>query len=63
MHKLPSHIASFSFVFVSAGGIAAYNMGDGNVHSYDNVDEKTTGKDYSNDVVARAQWYKRNGRF
>ncbi|XP_032418901.1 lysozyme g-like isoform X1 [Xiphophorus hellerii] len=43
------------------GGIAAYNMGDGNVHSYENVDEKTTGKDYSNDVVARAKWYKRNG--
>ncbi|KAG7487038.1 g-type lysozyme [Solea senegalensis] len=43
------------------GAIAAYNMGDGNVHSYDKVDEKTTGKDYSNDVVARAQWYKDNG--
>ncbi|PWA32726.1 hypothetical protein CCH79_00012506, partial [Gambusia affinis] len=43
------------------GGIAAYNMGDGNVHSYENVDENTTGKDYSNDVVARAKWYKRNG--
>lgn len=49
-----------TFLF-SAGGIAAYNMGDGNVHSYENVDEKTTGKDYSNDVVARAKWYKRNG--
>jgi len=44
---------------VSAGGLAAYNMGDGNVHSYENVDENTTGEDYSNDVVARAQWYKR----
>lgn len=43
------------------GGIAAYNMGDGNVHSYENVDSHTTGKDYSNDVVARAQWYKING--
>ncbi|XP_074545602.1 lysozyme g-like isoform X4 [Halichoeres trimaculatus] len=42
------------------GGIAAYNMGDGNVHSYEGVDERTTGKDYSNDVVARAQWYKNN---
>ncbi|KAM6942113.1 lysozyme g-like [Lycodopsis pacificus] len=45
------------------GGIAAYNMGDGNVHSYGAVDENTTGKDYSNDVVARAQWYKNNGGF
>uniref|UniRef100_A0A8D3B2J4 Lysozyme g n=1 Tax=Scophthalmus maximus TaxID=52904 RepID=A0A8D3B2J4_SCOMX len=43
------------------GGIAAYNMGDGNVHSYSKVDENTTGRDYSNDVVARAQWYKNNG--
>lgn len=51
----------FSFVFVFTGGIAAYNMGDRNVHSYDSVDANTTGKDYSNDVVARAQWYKNNG--
>ncbi|XP_041790032.1 uncharacterized protein LOC121604548 [Chelmon rostratus] len=45
------------------GGIAAYNMGDGNVHSYERVDENTTGEDYSNDVVARAQWYKEHGDF
>ncbi|XP_054460631.1 LOW QUALITY PROTEIN: lysozyme g-like, partial [Anoplopoma fimbria] len=38
------------------GGIAAYNMGDGNVHSYGEVDAHTTGGDYSNDVVAKAQW-------
>ncbi|XP_024145578.1 lysozyme g isoform X1 [Oryzias melastigma] len=42
------------------GGIAAYNMGDGNVHSYDKVDENTTGGDYSNDVTARAHWYKQH---
>ncbi|KAK0130640.1 Lysozyme g [Merluccius polli] len=29
-----------------AGAIAAYNMGDGNVHSYENVDQHTTGRDY-----------------
>ncbi|XP_068448551.1 lysozyme g-like [Clinocottus analis] len=45
------------------GAIAAYNMGDGNVRTYDGVDEGTTGRDYSNDVVARAQWYKTNGGF
>ncbi|XP_075877204.1 lysozyme g-like [Nelusetta ayraudi] len=45
------------------GGIAAYNMGDGSVHSYERVDEYTTGQDYSNDVVARAQWFKRNFSF
>ncbi|XP_033985996.1 lysozyme g-like isoform X2 [Trematomus bernacchii] len=43
------------------GGIAAYNMGDGNVHSYDGVDANTHGGDYSKDVLARAQWYKNNG--
>uniref|UniRef100_A0A674N2G9 Lysozyme g n=1 Tax=Takifugu rubripes TaxID=31033 RepID=A0A674N2G9_TAKRU len=41
------------------GAIAAYNMGDQNVRSYETVDAATTGRDYSNDVVARAQWYKR----
>ncbi|XP_053275430.1 lysozyme g [Pleuronectes platessa] len=43
------------------GGIAAYNQGDGNVRSYSGVDQQTTGGDYSNDVTARAQWYKNNG--
>jgi len=43
------------------GGISAYNMGPGNVHSWDNVDSATTHRDYSNDVVARAIYYRRNG--
>ncbi|XP_061586082.1 lysozyme g-like isoform X3 [Cololabis saira] len=43
------------------GGIASYNTGDGRVTSYQSVDSRTTGQDYSNDVVARAQWYKNNG--
>ncbi|KAM9818275.1 lysozyme g-like [Syngnathus typhle] len=45
------------------GGLAAYNMGPPCVETYDSVDRKTTGHDYSNDVVARAQWYKRRGGF
>ncbi|KAK2816847.1 hypothetical protein Q5P01_025038 [Channa striata] len=45
------------------GAIAAYNVGDQRVYSYSNVDEYTTGGDYSNDVVARAQWYKRVRNF
>nr|ADZ44621.1 G-type lysozyme A [Oplegnathus fasciatus]BAK19922.1 lysozyme G [Oplegnathus fasciatus] len=45
------------------GGIAAYNLGDGNVRTYENVDGGSTGGDYSNDVVARAQWYKNNKGF
>ncbi|XP_078268055.1 lysozyme g-like isoform X2 [Rhinoraja longicauda] len=43
------------------GGISAYNMGPGNVLSYEEVDNRTTGKDYSNDVVARAQWLNGQG--
>ncbi|KAM9363662.1 lysozyme g-like [Symphorus nematophorus] len=45
------------------GGIAAYNAGDANIHSYEEVDAHTSGGDYSNDVVARAHWYKNNGGF
>uniref|UniRef100_H2S8G5 Lysozyme g n=1 Tax=Takifugu rubripes TaxID=31033 RepID=H2S8G5_TAKRU len=45
------------------GALAAYNKGEKNVESYASVDAKTTGKDYSNDVVARAQWYKSNMGF
>ncbi|KAL7863673.1 hypothetical protein SRHO_G00126570 [Serrasalmus rhombeus] len=43
------------------GGISAYNAGVRNVRTYERMDIGTTGNDYSSDVVARAQWYKRNG--
>ncbi|NXU56966.1 LYG protein, partial [Turnix velox] len=43
------------------GGISAYNAGTGNVQSYDRMDIGTTHNDYSNDVVIRAQYFKRNG--
>ncbi|NXP53994.1 LYG protein, partial [Heliornis fulica] len=43
------------------GGISAYNAGANNVQSYDRMDIGTTHNDYSNDVVARAQYYKRQG--
>ncbi|XP_058252305.1 lysozyme g-like [Hemibagrus wyckioides] len=43
------------------GGISAYNAGVRNVRTYERMDIGTTGNDYSNDVVARAQWFKRNG--
>ncbi|XP_077427524.1 lysozyme g-like isoform X2 [Vanacampus margaritifer] len=45
------------------GGLAAYNCGPRAVRAYDRVDENTSGGDFSNDVVARAQWYKRHGGF
>ncbi|XP_034059338.1 lysozyme g-like [Gymnodraco acuticeps] len=40
------------------GLFAAYNVGDGKVKNYKAVDYYTTHGDYSNDVVARAHWYK-----
>ncbi|XP_038823157.1 lysozyme g-like [Salvelinus namaycush] len=43
------------------GGIAAYNKGEDCVESYEEVDAHTTGVDYSNDVVARAQWFYDHG--
>ncbi|TSV81473.1 Lysozyme g [Bagarius yarrelli] len=43
------------------GGISAYNGGVGNVRTYERMDVGTAGHDYSNDVVARAQWFKRKG--
>lgn len=44
-----------------SGALAAYNMGAGSISSYEQVDAKTTGEDYSNDVVARAQYFKKHG--
>ncbi|XP_030623582.1 lysozyme g-like [Chanos chanos] len=43
------------------GGLSAYNMGASRVPSYEQTDINTTGGDYANDVLARAQWYKQNG--
>ncbi|NXV19166.1 LYG protein, partial [Cepphus grylle] len=43
------------------GGISAYNAGPRNVQTYDKMDIGTTHNDYSDDVVARAQYYKKHG--
>ncbi|CAM4611797.1 hypothetical protein PO909_006621 [Leuciscus waleckii] len=44
------------------GGIAAYNKGVSRVTAqYENIDVKTSHLDYSNDVVARAQWFRSKG--
>ncbi|OCT95308.1 lysozyme g [Xenopus laevis] len=42
------------------GAIAAYNAGPGNIINLD-VDSRTTGKDYANDVLARAKFFKSRG--
>ncbi|XP_046852971.1 lysozyme G-like [Xenia sp. Carnegie-2017] len=42
--------------------IAAYNAGFKRMSkNYNEIDNHTTGQDYSNDVVARAQYFERNG--
>ncbi len=47
---------SESHVFLyNTGGVAAYNFGVSNVRSWDRLDIGSTGNDYSNDVIARAQ--------
>ncbi|XP_069732450.1 lysozyme g-like [Phaenicophaeus curvirostris] len=43
------------------GGISAYNAGPNSIQSYDEMDVGTTHKDYANDVVARAKFFKKNG--
>ncbi|XP_075706444.1 lysozyme g-like [Rhinoderma darwinii] len=43
------------------GAIAAYNTGPDRVKNLNDVDAYTTGKDYANDVVARAQFYRTRG--
>lgn len=42
------------------GAVAAYNKGPGRVTDPSNFDRGTTGGDYSNDVIARAQLYAAN---
>ena len=45
-------------ILPALGALAAYNMGTEKMDDdYDNVDDHTTGGDYSNDVTARAQYY------
>lgn len=45
-----------TFCVLFLGGLAAYNAGIDHVDSWNNVDQHTTHHDYSNDVIARAQY-------
>jgi len=47
-------------IYLSLGGLAAYNAGVGNIQTWEGLDSGTTGNDYSNDVIARAQWLVKN---
>lgn len=58
-HKpYPSPIQSVrrNTILYSLGGVAAYNFGVRNVRTWDKLDIGTTHNDYSNDVIAQAQW-------
>ena len=46
---------------VNSGAVAAYNFGTDDVWTWERLDVGTTGNDYSNDVMARAQWLIKNG--
>uniref|UniRef100_UPI003D9DF68D lysozyme g-like 2 n=1 Tax=Danio rerio TaxID=7955 RepID=UPI003D9DF68D len=58
IRKIKEKFSRWSLEQCVKGGIAAYNAGVNKVKSYEDVDEGTTGRDYANDVVARAQWFK-----
>jgi hypothetical protein len=43
------------------GAISAYNRGTRGLNDPNTTDSRTTGHDYANDVIARAQYYKERG--
>jgi len=43
------------------GGIAAYNFGVKNVQTVSGIDKGTTGGNYSQDILKRADFYRANG--
>ncbi|XP_043113706.1 lysozyme g-like [Puntigrus tetrazona] len=61
IHEIKKKFPTWSKEQCFKGGISAYNAGVSTVSSYENIDAKTTGEDYSNDVVARAQWFRSKG--
>uniref|UniRef100_A0A6Q2ZK70 Lysozyme g n=1 Tax=Esox lucius TaxID=8010 RepID=A0A6Q2ZK70_ESOLU len=61
IHRIQAKFPSWPKEHQLKGGISAYNAGDKNVRTYEHMDVGTTGDDYSNDVVARAQWFKSQG--
>ncbi|KAJ8338587.1 hypothetical protein SKAU_G00375530 [Synaphobranchus kaupii] len=59
--KIQKKFPSWSKEQQLKGGISAYNGGEKNVRTYEGMDKGTTGNDYANDAVARAQWFKKHG--
>ncbi|XP_077575329.1 lysozyme g-like [Stigmatopora nigra] len=61
VHTIKKKFPSWTAEQQLKGAIAAYNFGPDDVQTYERMDKGTRGDDYSSDVVARAQWYKKNG--
>ena len=57
-HRIFLHPSNY--FLPASGALAAYNMGTERM-DYNNVDAHTTGGDYSADVLARAEYFERNG--
>jgi len=53
--------SSWSKAQQQQGAVTAYNSGTGNVQTWSRLDIGTTGNDYSNDVMARAQYLHNHG--
>ncbi|XP_070174181.1 lysozyme g-like [Littorina saxatilis] len=58
IHAMKAKFPSWSIEQQVQAAIAAYNTGRSRVHGFSNIDAYTTGHDYSNDVIARAQHLK-----
>jgi len=56
INQVKSKHPSWSSAQALQGGVAAYNFGVSNVQSWGGLDIGSTHNDYSNDVMARAQW-------
>ncbi|XP_076470152.1 glycine, glutamate and proline-rich protein-like [Babylonia areolata] len=56
VHTMQSKHSSWRPEQQLQGAVSAYNAGTGNVVTFSGMDLGTTGNDYSNDVMARAQY-------
>jgi hypothetical protein len=61
INQVKNNHGDFNQDMALQGGVAAYNSGVSTIQSWGGVDSATTGRDYSNDVIARAKWFKAHG--
>ncbi|XP_055864299.1 glycine, glutamate and proline-rich protein-like [Biomphalaria glabrata] len=61
VHSLHTKHPAWPMSHCLQGAVAGYNCGLSRVTSFETADTHTTGHDYSNDVIARAQWLHQHG--